>query len=156
MKILKYFEEKINPRTRNHQICSTGLNPVVKFGNAQDAQPSVIAKFYYRVKTHKEELFLVLIICLSGLFGFGMGRLSKLNERKIPITIEQPEIIQNNNQTELSEAKEYFVASKNGKKYYFPWCAGVDRISKNNIVQFNTREEAEKAGYEKAANCPGL
>lgn len=45
------------------------------------------------------------------------------------------------------------VASKNGKKYYFLWCSGANRISKQNAVYFKTKTEAENAGYTLAASC---
>jgi hypothetical protein len=49
-----------------------------------------------------------------------------------------------------------FVASKNGTKYYFPWCGTVKNIKEENKIWFQTREEAEAAGYEPASNCKGL
>lgn len=48
------------------------------------------------------------------------------------------------------------VASKNGSKYYLPWCAGALRITDANKVWFASREEAEAKGYVPANNCPGL
>lgn len=53
------------------------------------------------------------------------------------------------------EAKVY-MASKNGTKYYLPSCSGAKRIKEENRVWFGTKEEAEAAGYSKAANCKGL
>lgn len=49
-----------------------------------------------------------------------------------------------------------FVASKNGTKYYFPWCGTVKNIKEENKVWFASREAAEAAGYQPAANCKGL
>ncbi len=48
------------------------------------------------------------------------------------------------------------VASKTGTKYYFPWCGTVKRIKEENKVWFPSREAAEAAGYEPAANCKGM
>ncbi len=45
------------------------------------------------------------------------------------------------------------VASKNGKKYYFLHCSGVNRIKIENRVYFSTTSAAENAGYSIAANC---
>lgn len=53
-------------------------------------------------------------------------------------------------------ADAQFVASKNGTRYYLPWCAGADRISEANKVWFKTQEEAKSAGYSPASNCDGL
>jgi hypothetical protein len=49
-----------------------------------------------------------------------------------------------------------FVASKNGTKYYFPWCGTVKNIKEENKVWFPTREAAVAAGYQPASNCKGL
>jgi hypothetical protein len=48
------------------------------------------------------------------------------------------------------------VASKNGSKYYLPWCGGAKLIKDENKVWFPTRDAAEAAGYQPAANCKGL
>ena len=40
-----------------------------------------------------------------------------------------------------------FVASKTGKKYYAADSAAAKKIKKENIVEFKTAKEAEKAGY---------
>lgn len=49
-----------------------------------------------------------------------------------------------------------YVASKNGSKYYLVSCSGAGRIKEANKVYFSSRAEAEGAGYQPAANCPGL
>ncbi len=58
--------------------------------------------------------------------------------------------------TTSQNAQKVFVASKNGTKYYYAWCAGVTKIKEENKVWFSTKEEAEKAGYTPAANCKGM
>lgn len=49
-----------------------------------------------------------------------------------------------------------YLASKNGTKYYLPTCGSAKRIKAENVVWFQTKAEAEAAGYGPAANCPGL
>lgn len=44
-----------------------------------------------------------------------------------------------------------FVASVNGKKYYFPDCAEVKRIKEENLIWFDSEEEAKESGYEPSA-----
>lgn len=56
----------------------------------------------------------------------------------------------------LTPSAKVLVASKSGSKYYFPECAGAKRIKAENQVWFASKEEAESAGYSKAANCAGL
>jgi hypothetical protein len=48
---------------------------------------------------------------------------------------------------------DQIVASKNGTKYYYPNCSGINRIKNENRVFFDTFEAAEEAGYELAKNC---
>lgn len=45
------------------------------------------------------------------------------------------------------------AASKNGTKYYFPWCTGILRISDANKVWFTSAASARTAGYTLGANC---
>ena len=46
------------------------------------------------------------------------------------------------------------MGSRNGTKYYFPWCGS--NIAEKNKIWFNSEEEAKAKGYEPAANCKGL
>src|SRR5690606_22759248 len=47
-------------------------------------------------------------------------------------------------------ASPKYVASKTGSKYHLPWCGGAKQIKEENKVWFQTKEEAEAAGYEPA------
>ncbi len=49
-----------------------------------------------------------------------------------------------------------YMASKTGSKYYLPSCGSAKRIKEENRVWFATKQQAETAGYEPAANCKGL
>lgn len=126
-----------------------------------------------------KEVYTAFIIILVGFASFGLGRISKLEEVKTPIRIEQgtsaissilhlpfsslkadpssggqegtEEVV-----NVLPSISGQFVASKGGTKYHFPWCSGAQRISEANKIWFNSVEEARKAGYTPAANCKGL
>ena len=56
----------------------------------------------------------------------------------------------------LTQGAGGYVASKNGTKYHLPWCSGAKSIKDENKVWFNTKAEAEAAGYTPAANCKGI
>lgn len=56
----------------------------------------------------------------------------------------------------VGKASGTYLASKNGTKYYLPSCGGSKRIKEENKIWFDTKAEAEAAGYGPAANCPGL
>lgn len=49
-----------------------------------------------------------------------------------------------------------YVASKNGTKYHLPWCPGAKAMNEENKIWFNSKEDAESAGYTPAANCKGI
>jgi hypothetical protein len=49
-----------------------------------------------------------------------------------------------------------FVASKSGTKYHKLTCPGAKQIKETNKIFFATENDAESAGYSKAANCPDM
>ena len=115
------------------------------------------------IKTNERDLFLTVVIILVATISFGLGRLSKIREEKTPITIEnvatstEIAIKANDQPATLTVGKDkIFVASRNGKKYYYAWCESANVIKEQNRIWFSTKEEAEKSGYEPAANCKGL
>lgn len=103
------------------------------------------------------EVFTAIIIILVAFASFGLGRFSRIEEQKTPV-----KIIQNSNFNQEATSirstagEKGFVASRNGKKYFLPWCSGAAAISPQNLITFSTENEARNAGYTPAANCPGL
>jgi len=124
-----------------------------------------LVKFCKLARRGGGELYLTAVIVLVAVISFGLGRLSKIREEKTPITIEN---VKENEETSESKslstsnvdsgikADKIFVASRNGKKYYYAWCESANVIKEQNRVWFSTQAEAEKAGYQPAANCKGL
>lgn len=49
-----------------------------------------------------------------------------------------------------------YIASKKGEYYHLPLCPGGKAIKPENKIGFSSKEEAEKAGYKPAKNCPAL
>jgi len=45
------------------------------------------------------------------------------------------------------------VASKNGTKYHYPWCAGASQIKEENKIWYESELQAQQAGLTKAKNC---
>ncbi len=102
-----------------------------------------------------------IVILFVGLISFGLGRLSAISERKSPVEIMNEVGLHSSNDgspTSFIESvsTSLFVASKSGKKYHYPWCSGAQRIKERNKIWFNTKQEAEGAGYTPASNCKGL
>jgi hypothetical protein len=107
----------------------------------------------------KEDIFIVLAIILIGLAGFGLGRLSALEKGRERVEIQPIKFtsLTTSSTTRVNEQADHpLVASKTGKKYHFPWCAGALQIADKNKIYFDSYEQAQKAGYTPASNCPGL
>jgi len=135
------------------------------FANAKD----YIYREDYGLKI-KEDLFIVLLIILVGTASFGLGKLSALEKKKVPISIlktkeailasvaENPTGIKDTDSSvnTQTQGKGIVVASKAGTKYYYPWCSGVSRIKEENKVWFLSIDDAKNAGLTPAANCTGL
>jgi len=54
----------------------------------------------------------------------------------------------------LAETEISIRGNRNSKIYHWPGCPNYDDIAPHNRVPFRTREEAERAGYRAARNCP--
>jgi hypothetical protein len=138
------------------------INPIANF------KDKIYHPLIYRVKEGfdvKEDVFIILAIILIGLAGFGLGKLSALEKGRETVTIKPTTLTAtattiNSASTSAmiagENAKSMLVASKNGTKYYFPWCSGVSKINESNKVWFDSYESAQKAGLTAAANCPNL
>ena len=131
----------------------------------------------------KDKLFLVAVIILIGLIGFGLGRLSsryQTAELDINSTIANtadlskviasesvsPTLNVASTQTKSDTATAAvsavasdaikIIGNKNSKIYQREDCPGALKMSESNKVFFNSIEEAKGAGYKPAGNCPGL
>jgi len=118
----------------------------------------------------KKDILITIIIILVGTASYALGKLSGVFVNE-PVKIEYGDtrtaISTSTNQTasvvkslktepidaEISKMPGAVVTSKTGKKYYYPNCSGVARISSANRVWFSSGKEAEKRGYTLASNC---
>lgn len=109
-----------------------------------------------------QPLIMPVLVALVGLAAFGLGRLSVGQGSSPRLVINAPTqtaaVVQGAAApaAALAAGKGAYVASKSGTKYYLPSCGGVGRIKEENKVWFDSVAEAQAAGYEPAANCPGL
>lgn len=126
---------------------------------------NILTRIVKFCKVNEKDIVFAATIILVAVISFGLGKLSKIREGRIPLAIENPEVIAGDsdavidlkqNITAVSAVQKSFVASKNGKKYYYVWCDSASRIKEGNRIWFSTKEEAQAAGYEPAANCKGL
>lgn len=110
-----------------------------------------IPNLLIKIKAHETELWLILVVSLVGTGAYGLGRLSALRAAREPVRVESTP------PTPVSIANEkMYVASKTGKKFHLPWCAGATQIKEENKVWFATKDQAAAAGYAPAGNCPGI
>lgn len=101
--------------------------------------------------THKKKIIFIGIILISLGISFILGRISvpKTKPQNTIQIISSEDIRKNNEATEKEPLK--IRASNRGTKYYLPWCKST--FNEENTIFFNSTEEAEEAGYEKASGC---
>lgn len=102
-----------------------------------------------------------LAAVLGALLFFGLGRLSALQKDYSPISIiksqvQAPHIIEVPQVAVQPTSRGEVIGSKNGTKYYLPWCGALSRIKPENRVVFASAALARQAGYTPAANCKGV
>ncbi|MDP3661588.1 MAG: hypothetical protein Q8R17_01950 [bacterium] len=117
-------------------------------------------------KINSSDVFFSAVVVLVGFASFGLGRLSKLEDTREPVRIENTLVektpalaavaLAAPAQSSPMQAGGQIIASKTGSKYHYPWCAGASQISEKNKRLFASVEEARKAGYTPASNCKGL
>lgn len=129
-----------------------------------------IAELYKKSKNKlndftRGDFYTITIIIFIGFIGFGLGRLSSIEENREEVKIEFPEYLSasvlngqktNKEVVSVEITENLIVASKNGSKYHYPWCSGGKSVSEENKIYFNSIQEAREAGYTPAKNCKGL
>ena len=112
----------------------------------------------YLMDLNRDDVFLVLTLCIFGTLSFGLGKLSMLEKGRQPITFETPNVasVILSATTTRETTQGLLVASRTGKNYYYPTCSGAKRIAEKNKVWFDTVEAARAKGYTPSATCEGL
>jgi len=106
--------------------------------------------------THRQDLLLGVGVITLLLVSFGLGRLSVVQNTP-PEAIFIEGLSNAPVHTSDKEVAQYgIVASQKGSKYHLLSCPGAKQIKEENKIYFANEEDARKAGYEAAGNCPGL
>ena len=116
---------------------------------------------------YRSDILLGITVALISLISFQMGRISVIWSPKTPVKVilpaeskpeaGTPSVTKGDKPSAPAVTEEIgVVASKNGSAYHLPECSGALKIKAENKIVFRTREEAERAGYHAAGNCPGL
>jgi flagellar motor protein MotB len=120
--------------------------------------------------------WVVPVIILVAVSAFSLGKVQSIKRDREPVKIiedrnseklvessgekiqEKPQEKQNTQAASVIQSQDsgQVVGSKNSNKYHYPWCSGAKRISKENLVTFDSIEEARAQGYLPASNCQGL
>lgn len=131
---------------------------------------------YKKLKSYlsNDAIFMAGLLLCVGISSFGLGRLSigssVLDQERVSqvalISSSLPVISQSTTTASTSSVVQNpvflvpeparYVGSKSGTKYHLETCSGAKRIKPENKIYFKTTNDAEAAGYSKAANCPGL
>lgn len=103
------------------------------------------------------ELFTTFLLVLVALVSFSLGQMSVSGVGTQNMTVrKQTEDASISVRESVATSSSVYVGSKNSDRYHLPWCSGAQRINEENMIVFNTKAEAENAGYEPAANCKGI
>ncbi len=91
--------------------------------------------------------FITAVIILVAIIAFSLGRVSGLQDKRQPVRVisdvsgEVKGVATSSlaaSATASASQGGQVVASKNGTKYHYPWCAGAKQISPQNLVTFNS------------------
>src|SRR5438105_3726447 len=124
----------------------------LRIGTYQGMQ--TIQEYWLKIKAIVDTLLaewgMFAIIVLAVVGSFGLGRLSILIVSKPPVSISQAAAAVAD---EPMNPGGYYVGSKTGTTYYFPWCIAAQKIPVTQERWFVSENEAKRAGYYPAKNC---
>lgn len=132
-----------------------------------------LTNFLNKIKAPEGEWFWFVMIALVGLLGFGLGRLSRLEEARPPISIQTEtatpivsalpsskkpvsvaavSVVAPSAPAQVSPiSAERVYASKTGKRYYYSWCKS--RVKEENKVWFGNADQAKAKGLTLGVGC---
>lgn len=105
------------------------------------------------MKKNEADIFALCMIVLSVVLVGGLIRVVLVWQGHEEVTVTGTEW---GSVQPLSAEASRVAASKNGTRYYYPWCGGISRIKEANKIWFSSAGAAEAAGYTLASGCEGL
>ena len=127
--------------------------------------PNILKKIKVLYVKNREllakSLFIAIVVIIV-ILAYGIGKLESKLAQKNDIIYSTSELTVYSDSiggeaiSEVIQGSGDYVASRNGSKYYYNWCSGVNRIKKANKIWFKSELEAIELGYEPSKNCPGL
>ena len=136
-------------------------------GEKDEKKSSIFTRFL------ESSWWTVSVVILVAIIAFSWGKYSNIKSGREPVKVLYPstssgqapqatssDISKTSPKTTQAAAvitsSGTVVGSKNSTKYHYPWCAGAKQIAPQNLITFNSIEEARAKGYTPAANCKGL
>lgn len=122
-------------------------------------------------KKYQTEIYLMMFLILVGIISFNLGRIWTVSRYGQLPKVEQANISEifknsdkkqetsgkleeNTNKLEANQLISFeVVGSKNSSKYHYKWCSGAKLIKPENLISFNSEQEAQAKGYTLAKNC---
>ncbi|MFA6050492.1 MAG: hypothetical protein WC761_04830 [Candidatus Paceibacterota bacterium] len=124
---------------------------------------SIITRTRGKIKTffgtYSAEVGVSLIIIFVAISSFYLGKISvSVQAEHPPITIEEAKAGEVKGVTTSASQTDGagVVATKNGKRWYLPWCPSVAKLAESAKRHFASVAEAEAAGLTPAKNCAGM
>ncbi|MCA9364478.1 MAG: hypothetical protein KC736_01145 [Candidatus Moranbacteria bacterium] len=125
------------------------------------------------IRENSKKILLSFIIIMGAIACFQGGMVySKDQAKEKPLVIETPPMCEevptkpqetlSKDKATMSETQEVastektsclYVGSKNSDKYYPPSCSFAKRIKPENLMCFQSDEEAQKKGYKRSSSC---
>lgn len=132
----------------------------MKFVKSKD-----LKKFF---RKNEDKIVLIIGIILIALISFGAGRLTAVKQPKESIKIEdyglaslkepietQTDDREGGSIKKLEKKNDMFVGSIKSNKYHLPDCSWAKRIKEENVIWFESVEDAKEKGYIPASCCVG-
>ena len=108
---------------------------------------------------YDDAVFYTTLLLLVAIASFGLGRQSVApvltgSTRTVANSTEVQPLVPNIDSV-VSESADssVVIASKSGSRYHLPTCPGAKQIKESNVIEFQSIQAAEAAGYTPAANC---
>ncbi|MDP8215322.1 MAG: MBL fold metallo-hydrolase [Candidatus Euphemobacter frigidus] len=120
-------------------------------GKTNDTIRELRTCLYYQPEDIEALALLGEIYCNSNLESIGLELLKAANsidpyDEEVSVQLE--EVVR-----EKEKRRIYYLASRNGKYFHYPWCPVAQKIYEQNRIRFKSRSDALKKGYMPCIQC---
>lgn len=119
--------------------------------------PDKLSKIKAKRHIDKFTVMYFVIIFIVSIFSYQLGKINNKTCQSTLIQNQQATVILSDtvvDQEKMEEANDKkYVASKNGSKYYPINCKGANRINPENMIYFDSENEAIMSGFELSNLC---